>query len=52
MRSAIIAGSAGSLDLPTAKRLVVAQQVEPRRTGAKPKLERPDALDLGYKQRK
>jgi hypothetical protein len=44
--------SSNSLDLSSEKPPVVARQVEPRRTGVRPKLSKPDAVDLGYKQRK
>jgi hypothetical protein len=46
------ASSPSGPDLPLAKQTVVAQEVEPRRRGVRPKPGTPDALDLGYKQRK
>jgi hypothetical protein len=52
MTIASIAGFTSALDFSSAKRPAVAQQLEPRCTGSRPKPGKPDALELGYKQRK
>jgi hypothetical protein len=52
MTSASIAGLTSALDFSSVMRPPVAEQVEPRSSGSKPQLSRPDALELGYKPRK
>jgi hypothetical protein len=52
MRSVCIVGCINSRDFSSVMRPVVAQRVEFRPMGSKPKPRRPDALELGYKQRK
>jgi hypothetical protein len=52
MTSASLAGCISRLDFSSVKWPAVARRVEARCTGSGPKPGKPDALDLGYKQRK